>query len=219
MILDVFPSYKDKNMVDLLYQFERATGLSLNILVEKYLEKMLYEKGYFNNNENVQDSIRIMKPAEKFKTNKHQNGSVQLVIGDLIFGTHSPEMLDKLKSKLSEVNNDELINLSKNNSKLWDLQYKVWLYYNLGILSPEDKTFIATKKNGKKHQIQVRIQGILYNFGTYDSLEQAKEVRNFLLSKNFDKKYSTKHSGLKGKKYYDWLFSEIEKEKVSEEIG
>ena len=46
MILDVFPSYKDKDMVDLLYQFERATGLSLNILVEKYLEKLLYEKGY-----------------------------------------------------------------------------------------------------------------------------------------------------------------------------
>lgn len=219
MILDVFPSYKDKNMVDSLYRFERATGLSLNILVEKYLEKMLYEKGYLNNNENVQDPIRIMKPAEKFKTNKYSNGNVQLVIGDLLFGTHSPEMVDKLKSKLTEVNDDELINLSKNNSKFGDSQYKVWLYYALEILPSEDKSFIQDGHRGGKYQVRIPRKGKQINFGTYNSLKQAKEVRNFVISKNFDEKYSTNHSELKGKKYYDWLFSEIEKEKKVEEIG
>ena len=48
MILDVFPSYKDKDMGDRLYQYQRDTRLSLNILVENFLEEMLYKKGYLN---------------------------------------------------------------------------------------------------------------------------------------------------------------------------
>ena len=49
------------------------------------------------------------------------------------------------------------------------------------------------------------------NFGTYPQ-ENITEVWYFLESKNWDDKYSSKNTGLKGKKHSEWLCSEMKKE-------
>lgn len=70
--------------------------------------------------------------------------------------------------------------------------------------------FIYINKRGTLWSIQ---KGNL-KYGSYDTIEKAKEVRAFLIMKNWDKKYSNKIVKLKGKEYRDWLFSEMEKEGV-----
>ena len=148
MILDVFPSYKDKDMVDLLYQFERATGLSLNILVEKYLEKVLYEKGYL--------TVEIEDDSHG-----EDNGA------------------DEEKDER--------------------------------FVEDDDLKYIYKNQNSSDYRIQRKTKGVMYSYGTY-TLEEAKEVKRFLIIKNWNKKYSTKLSKLKGVKHKEWIFSEIEKE-------
>ena len=149
MILDVFPSYKDNDMVDLLYQFERATGLSLNILVEKYLEKVLYEEGYLTvdiNEESSENSRPIIKETNKSTSNTNKGE---------------------------------------------------YLYFD---------------KTARKYRVQRLIKQHNYSFGSYDSYDDAKKVRDFLISKNWDIKYAGKNCEFKGDAYRRWIFSEIKKE-------
>lgn len=49
-------------------------------------------------------------------------------------------------------------------------------------------------------------------FGTHN-VEKVREVWDFLDSKGWDKAYSTKGTGLTGKTYLNWLYSEMENEK------
>lgn len=144
MILDVFPSYKDKDMVDLLYRYERETCLSLNILVEKYLEEVLYKNGYLN------AGIEDEEPPEE---------------------EISPEVASE----------------------------------------DDDLKYIYKNPDGGLYRVQRKINGESVNFGTH-SLEMAKKVRNFMIIKNWDINYSSKVTGLRGKNYSDWFYSEIEKE-------
>ena len=108
MILDVFPSYKDKDMVDLLYRYERETCLSLNILVEKYLEEVLYKNGYLNaeieDEEPPEEEIspEVASEDDDLKYIKLHNGRyrIQKKINGLTysFGTHSLEMAKKVRN-------------------------------------------------------------------------------------------------------------------------
>ena len=120
MILDVFPSYKDKDMVDLLYQFERATGSSLNILVEKYLEKVLYKEGYLNAEIGKEPALKIdgfSDSKHHFEKGKRAGESVQVYCGDLYFGYVKIENYEERIENLKQFSFDELEEISKNN---WD---------------------------------------------------------------------------------------------------
>ena len=130
MILDVFPSYKDKDMVDLLYQYERATGRSLNILVEKYLEKVLYENGYFNAKKEVQDIKITVKPKQNpkcnFRKGKKAGESIQLFCDELYFGYVKQKDFDYKVNQLKQFPYDELKKMDKNN---WDSSKGSYNYF------------------------------------------------------------------------------------------
>jgi hypothetical protein len=108
-------------MVDLLYQFERATGSSLNILVEKYLERVLYEKGYLNAKNEVQDIKITLEPKQNLKCNfrkgKTAGESVQLFCDDLYFGYVKKEEFDHKLKQLKQFPYEELKKMDKNS---WD---------------------------------------------------------------------------------------------------
>lgn len=75
-------------------------------------------------------------------------------------------------------------------------------------LSPIKNIFL--RKNGK-FQVMKSINKNRMNFmsGNY---EEAKTVVEFLESKEWDSKYSTSETGLRGKKQIEFLFDEIKKE-------
>ena len=209
MILDVFPSYKDKDMVDSLYQFERATGRSLNILVEKYLEKLLYENGYFTIENEMENEV---SEETKFST-RMQNGKIRLFYGDFDFSSHNPEYIEEIITQLSNIPEEELKSLSAN---VWQdniRTYKPFLYskLNLNHLLPKkvlnDTQWITLDKRYGTY----RVSKNNIHFGSHDTLEKAKEVREFLIENNWDIKYSSKVKGMKGKKYKEWLYSEMKK--------
>ena len=134
MILDVFPSYKDKEIVDKLYQYERSTRLSLNILVEKYLESILLKNGY------LEESMGEI-PAPKIEELNHQDphfrkgnvrrGYVEVWYEDLCFGNVKIENYDERVENLKQFSFDELKEISKNN---WDKshgQYNFFLKWKI----------------------------------------------------------------------------------------
>jgi len=135
MILDVFPSYKDKDMVDLLYQYERATGLSLNILVEKYLEKVLYQNDYLTANGDINDVQITLKqkhtPKCEFRKGKRANGSVQLFYGDFYYGYVKPDEFDNRVEQLSQFSYDELEQMDKNRWDSTNGAYNFFLRFRL----------------------------------------------------------------------------------------
>ena len=126
MILDVYPSSKDAEMVDLLYEFERDTRLSLNILVENYLEKLLYDKGYLggeNEKETeTQNTIKKNLPVKKENFTVKSNGKKygKVLLGNLDFGNCKHDVVDERIEKLCLFSYEELEELSRNN---WDKSY------------------------------------------------------------------------------------------------
>ena len=216
MILDVFPSYKDKDMVDLLYQYERDTRLSLNILVENFLEQKLHEEGYrtiqLNDKGTETKQYEIDDdPNNKF-TVKKQGDNLKLFVENFYFGVHPPELVEEIKNKLKMLSDKELTELSKDN---WDgksnISYRMFLCNALEISTSfylDESAFVYFDKNNEHY----RVSKCDINFGSSYTFEQAKKVRDFLAGKNWDEQYATKNVGLRGKKYREWIFSEIEKE-------
>ena len=147
MILDVFPSYKDKDMVDLLYRYERETCLSLNILVEKYLEEKIKKNGYL--------TVEIEEE-------------------------HIEEDSEKESIKETIENDSEEVETSP---------------------ETDNMKYITFHKGSLKWMVNKWTKGKKYTFGTYPDIEDAKIVRDFLVSKNWDVKYSTLTKKLKGQKY------------------
>lgn len=216
MILDVFPSYKDKDMVDLLYQYERDTRLSLNILVENFLEQKLHEEGYRTiqlgdkGTETKQHQIDD-DPNNKFTVKKCKD-NLKLFVEGLYFGVHPPELVEEIKNKLKMLSDEEVNELSKDN---WDGKsnddYRMFLCRALEIPTSfylDESAFIYFDKRYKYHRVSRRN----IHFGASYTFEQAKKVRDFLVDKNWDEQYATKNVGIYGKKYKDWILSEIEKE-------
>ena len=214
MILDVFPSYKDKDMVDLLYQYERTTGRSLNILVEKYLEKLLYEKGYMTKSidENNQEQEVSLLNKEHFKTLK-KNGRISISINGLEFGTYLPDIVEEIVTSLARFGIDELKSFSLDKWKGTRNEYYNFLQskFKNPSLSIDDY-FRESDCNIYKCREAFCIRKSELKYGSYNSIEKAREVRNFLAFKGYPKKYSSNVLNLRGDKYKEYLFLEMEKD-------
>lgn len=66
-------------------------------------------------------------------------------------------------------------------------------------------------KRGKVYNIQKSITGGKYNYGSSKSPVIVKEIICFLESVEWDIKYSTKNTGLRGTKQINFLLNEMEK--------
>ena len=69
----------------------------------------------------------------------------------------------------------------------------------------------TVRENGKL-RIEKMIDGVHGFYGTA-SYDEAKIIVDFLISKNWDLKYTTRNTKLKGQKQIDFLLNEIKKEK------
>lgn len=129
MILDVYPSSKDTEMVDLLYEFERDTRLSLNILVENYLEKLLYDEGYLpnslNETENVCSNDKIGVKSDSFVI-KPNGRSKTIYYSDLCFGNHKPKDVEWIVDELNKLPHETLKELCNKN---WNKENGVYGLY------------------------------------------------------------------------------------------
>lgn len=215
MILGVFPSYKDKDMVDALYRYERDTRLSINILVENFLEELLYNEGYLTveieDTESKNNVELAVNRIDNFSTEKQHN-NVRLYYNGLDFSSHSPESIEEIKSKLLEYSDSELEELSANNWNEDKIMYKQFLYNKLGIAfdddSKIDKKYISYNKGRKAWRVNKN--GAYY--GSYATFEEAKKVRDFLILKKWNPKYSSKNLKLGGSSYREYIRSEMNKE-------
>lgn len=73
----------------------------------------------------------------------------------------------------------------------------------------------TVRENGKL-LIEKWVDGVHGFYGTCQ-YDEAKIIVDFLISKNWDLKYATSNTKLKGQKQIDFLFNEIEKENVLKE--
>ena len=87
-----------------------------------------------------------------------------------------------------------------------DLTHAEFLFRYMGVIDDTRKPYTLDKGNGK-----VMLQRNGSSFGTHDK-NMVLVVWNFLEKHKWDKGYSTKGSGLKGKHYCDWLYSQIKEE-------
>lgn len=195
MILDVYPSSKDAKMVDLLYEFERDTRLSLNIIVENYLEKLLHDEGYLGNES---EKVTKSKTIGEFKKESCGKGYVRIVCGELVFSDCKKENADDLIKKLSSLPQGKLEEISKNNWDLENGQYSVFLKWKLDNLDAsleeylsQKRYHIANRKNnawqitldsgfsicsGKNHDEKEIITNYLYGLSDEELVELEREL-------------------------------------------
>ena len=124
------------------------------------------------------------------------------------------ELIDALYVFVKKLSDDELnsfiderIRLKVNSAKFL---LKYMEDYNNDFKNNDsdlDLPYTILHKNGT-----VMFQRKGFTFGTHKK-DKAYEVWDFLDSKDWDKKYSTKVTGLSRKKYLNWLYTQIENEK------
>lgn len=209
MILNGYPLKNE--LMEALNEYERDNNLSPRLLVEKLLEDFLYDEGYLTVDVEVTQTPAEIQAERKNKFHTIKSGEyIQLFYEDLNFGTFKPDILDDVIDALLGFSDKELVEMSKQEWKGEIKDYKPFLYDKLGInrSNVNENSFIYSSKN------KWYIRRNYVNYGTYDTIEKAKEVRAFLIMKNWDIKYSTKSTGLKGAKQVNFLLSEMEKEGV-----
>lgn len=208
MILNGYPLKNE--LMEALNEYERDNNLSPRLLVEKLLEDFLYDEGYLTVDVEVTQTPAEIQAERNNKFHTHKAGKyLQLFYDDLYFGTFKPDILDDIIDALLGFSDKELLEMSKQEWKGEIQDYKPFLYDKLNININESR-FISVDNRTDAY----RINKDGYNYGSYSTFEEAKGVRDFLVSKNWDINYSNKITGLKGKKYRDLLFSEMEKEGV-----
>ena len=145
-----------------------------------------------------------------------------MCFGELSFGNYKHNNVDEIISNLSIFPDGELVKMSLTNWKDTNQSYYNYLEakFKNHSLSANDflKKWFSEKRvffHKKKNKYQVKDGN--NNFGTYPTFEEAKEVVYFLVDKNWDEKYTTKNMNLKGVKFRERIFSEIEKEKKLKE--
>ena len=80
-------------------------------------------------------------------------------------------------------------------------------------ITPERIKHASFEKKWNRYQIQKSINGKVYSFASVtQGAYIAKEIVQFLNSKNWDIKYTIKSTGLKGSDQVNFLLSEMEKE-------
>ena len=74
--------------------------------------------------------------------------------------------------------------------------------------------YASFEKKWGRYQITKQVNGKKYHYGSItQGASIAQELVDFLESVNWDTKYSTKETGLKGIEHINFLLSEMEKEK------
>lgn len=71
----------------------------------------------------------------------------------------------------------------------WNLQYKKRCPPGSSICSCDKKSNKYIYKNGKKYGVFKFIKGKLVYFGVFNTIEDARQYRNFLMDHNWDTKY------------------------------
>lgn len=211
MILNGYPLKNE--LMEALNEYERDNNLSPRLLVEKLLEDFLYDEGYLTVDVEVTQTPAEIQAERNNKFHTKKVGKyLRLFYDDLDFGMFKPDILDNIIDALLGFSDKELLEMSKQEWKGEIKDYKPFLYDKLGINPPNhinENSFIYPTGNNKWC-----IQKNSLKYGSYDTIEKAKEVRAFLIMKNWDKKYSNKMVKLKDKKYRDWLYQEMKKEGV-----
>ena len=208
MILDVYPSSKDAEMVDLLYEFERDTRLSLNILVENYLEKLLHDEGYLGNES---EKVTKSKTIGEFKKKTCGNGSVKIVCGELVFSICKKENADDLIKKLSEVPPEQLHEFAKNNWNDDNGSYSKFLEAKLVNHSLSITEYLQKKEmklttgyapSKKKYYIHNRN----FSFGNYPTEKEMVMVKEYIANLSYDEFQKLKENVLNcGKTRRDYM--------------
>ena len=201
-------------------QYERDTNVSPLSLIESLIEDFLYKQGYLVvvGDEEVPFPTELIKPRLPHTTFKSSSKKwcIQKRYGKTIvaYAYFEEDRYEEAK---------KVIQFLK--SKNWDLKYSIKQTKLSGkeqfdfLLSEvekekeksrkiKDTQYIYFDKNRRKWRVCKRPVW----YGTYSALEDAKKVRDFLISKNWDVAYSSKKVKLKGKKYKEWIFSEMIKE-------
>ena len=222
---------------DGLHVYERETGKSAHMLVEQLINEFLIKEGYLNiaienlvkypeKLLNIDEEISVDEDCEgidsseltsRFSLIQKPNGIREVCFGEFSFGNYPSNETNEIISKLSKFPDNELKEMSLNNWEDTNQSYYKYLEskFENHSISPKDflKEWFSEKRvfyHESKNSYQVKKHNT--NFGSYPSFEEAKHVVYFMVDKDWDEKYSTKYTKLKGKKYREWLFSEIEKE-------
>lgn len=203
MILDVYPSRKDEKMVELLYKFERDTRLSLNILVENYLEKLLHDKGYLGvkkdcKSDNSSEEISS-RPQDDFrKTYYGSNGRVRIWKGKLCFGSTLEENYSYMVDKLKQFSLEELSEISSNNWDKSNGEYMRFLKWKLKNpkLSLENylrqARFSIRNPSEKSDKWQIRHEKFSLCSGNNENMEEFLKIKNYLFNLSDDELTSLK---------------------------
>ena len=190
MILDVFPSYKDKDMVDLLYQFERATGSSLNILVEKYLEKLLYKEGYLTMEMGIEDTVSsensISQPQDEFRKTKYgSNGRVKIWYGKLCFGSTTEENYSSIIEKLMQFSPEQLHEISNNNWDKTNGDYMRFLKWKLNNPNRFLEDYLKEARfsiRDSSEKWQIRHEGFSLCSGKESNKKEFEKIKKYLFN-------------------------------------
>ena len=120
---------------------------------------------------------------------------------------YSNDVINKAYSFVLELSEDEIWDLfaKKEKSKTKSADFFLKYMNEYGV---ERLPYSVVNKSGN-----ILFQRKGFTFGTH-KVNKAREVWEFLNSKGWDKSFSTKGKGLTGKNYLNWLYSEIENEKV-----
>ena len=203
--------------------YERDTKISLNSVVERFLEKYLYEHGYLNVGIDFEDMVTSEESKSKKKT--HDDGfkmikqakNIRLYHGDLDFSSHSPELIEDIKTRILD-SDKEMGELSRNNFEGTVHAYKRMLYGELKVPFPKKKNYnkrplrnIYQYRNGK-YEIRKGINGEDICFCIGISKKEAVKIRDFLEKKDWNLKYAPCNTALKGKNQSEFLLNEIRKE-------
>ena len=211
-------NYQLKNEVlDAVDKYERDNNISFNIIVENFIEEFLYGKGYLTigmSPDTVKNPIEIYNERKKlFRKRKKTKNYIQILYKDWSFGTYGSDEIDWFIDNLSNFSDDELEKMDFNKWKGIRKLYISFLKSKFeNPLLDMDEYFKNTNSNVHPMRDKWQVRKLKARFGTYNSVVVARMVRNFMLSKNWDERYSTGFKKMKGKPYKEWLFGEMEKE-------
>ena len=202
----VFPQNEIGNVINKLLDFSDEE------LEEMSLNNWKYSKGKYKRFIRQKLENPLLTTEEFMKHNKvNQHARKDNVTydfnGELLASfnrkKYSQETIDDAKLFLNSKSDSELMCLVDERKKS-DLSSAEFI---LELMAQSKKLpYVYNPKQGNPY---IYRNGT--NFGTYPQ-ENITEVWYFLESKNWDDKYSSKNTGLKGKKHSEWLCSEMKKE-------
>ena len=164
----------------------------------------------------VDEFIRDSRISVEVKNNKGDKITRFNFKGKMILqfkkGT-SKKLMEEIYSFLKELSDEELEGIIEDRKKLRVNSFK---YVSEYMESYDENKY--TDETRLPYTTVIKSSGNLlfqrkgFTFGTHKP-QKATEVWDFLDSKNWNPKYSTKGKGLSHKEYLHWLYTEIENEK------